>query len=285
MTLLKTRPTMDDLPVHRISHRGITIEGYARAVVQSYWRLPELGIGFDLGGVPLSFVDTDHWFITHCHLDHIAMLPLYLQQRKRRRLLPPTIFVPKSNLPDLNCMVREFEHLAGRALPCNFVGLTTGESVVLNGGVKISAFSTSHTVPSLGYFVWAERPSQLMDCEVRCEAESNAPLSPIHTLDQNTPLVCVTGDTSPPCLDAHPAIYIARILIIEMTFVDPQHRRELVHKHGHLHLDDFVARHDRFQNELIIATHLTARSSPAQVRRCLQRAMPDSLQSRLHVWM
>ncbi|MEZ6075930.1 MAG: hypothetical protein R3C56_09725 [Pirellulaceae bacterium] len=52
-----------------------------------------------------------------------------------------------------------------------------------------------------------------------------------------------------------------------MTFVSPKHRREKIHKHGHMHLDDFVARRNEFQNELVIAGHFSVRYNQQQVLR------------------
>ena len=50
---------------------------------------------------------------------------------------------------------------------------------------------------------------------------------------------------------------------MEMTFVAPSHRKDKIHKFGHMHLDDFLERVGRFQNELIIAGALQhAVSSP-----------------------
>ena len=40
---------LENLPVSRLEHAGLTIEGYSRAAVQSYWRLPELGLGHPYG--------------------------------------------------------------------------------------------------------------------------------------------------------------------------------------------------------------------------------------------
>ncbi len=57
-------------------HKGLTIEGYSRAAVQTYWRVPELKLGFDLGAQPWSFMATPNWFVCHTHLDHIAALPV-----------------------------------------------------------------------------------------------------------------------------------------------------------------------------------------------------------------
>ena len=47
------------LPLSRHAYpQGLTIEGYSRAAVQTYWRIPELKIGFDLGAQPWSFMGT-----------------------------------------------------------------------------------------------------------------------------------------------------------------------------------------------------------------------------------
>ena len=40
---------INNLPVKTLAHKDLTIEGYSRAAVQTYWRIPELKIGFDLG--------------------------------------------------------------------------------------------------------------------------------------------------------------------------------------------------------------------------------------------
>ena len=64
-----------------------------------------------------------------------------------------------------------------------------------------------------------------------------------------------------------PDVYRARVLIMEITFAAPGHRREKIHKYGHIHLDDVVERADRFENELIIASHVSTRYHDDQVRR------------------
>jgi ribonuclease Z len=105
------------------------------------------------------------------------------------------------------------------------------------------------------------------------------------TEERRVPLVAYTGDTAPEGLDLCPAMYEAKILITEMTFVAPGHRKEKIHKHGHMHLDDFVQRADRFQNELIIAMHFSTRYHDKQVRHWVERALPDMLGGRLKLWL
>jgi ribonuclease Z len=43
---------VDNAPVRSLAHKGLTVEGYSRAAVQTYWRIPELKLGFDLGAQP-----------------------------------------------------------------------------------------------------------------------------------------------------------------------------------------------------------------------------------------
>jgi ribonuclease Z len=80
-------------------------------------------------------------------------------------------------------------------------------------------------------------------------------------------------------------MYEAKILICEMTFVSPEHRKAKIHKFGHMHLDDFVERRDRFQNELIVAAHLSTRYHTNVVRRHVEKTFPDMLGGRLKLWL
>ena len=75
------------------------------------------------------------------------------------------------------------------------------------------------------------------------------------------------------------------MLVTEMTFVAPEHRKEKIHKHGHMHVDDFRKRADHFKNELVIASHLSTRYNAPQVKRFVQRALPSMLDGRLKLWI
>jgi ribonuclease Z len=80
-------------------------------------------------------------------------------------------------------------------------------------------------------------------------------------------------------------MYEAQVLITELTFVAPSHRKEKIHKFGHMHLDDLLARRERFHNELIIASHFSTRYHNRQIVDCVQRKAPDLLDGRLHLWL
>ncbi len=80
-------------------------------------------------------------------------------------------------------------------------------------------------------------------------------------------------------------MYQAEILIMEMTFVSPHHRKEKIHKMGHIHLDDVIARRDRFENRLIIASHFSTRYHKRQITNIVEAALPDMLDGRLCLWL
>ena len=95
----------------------------------------------------------------------------------------------------------------------------------------------------------------------------------------------VLGDSSPEGLDNCPEMYEAQVLITELTFVAPSHKKDKIHKFGHMHLDDYLERADRFHNELIICAHLSTRYHPQEVKRLVESKMPPRLRERIRLWL
>ena len=83
----------------------------------------------------------------------------------------------------------------------------------------------------------------------------------------------------------HPDIYAANILITELTFFRPEHRKDKIHKFGHTHLDDILDRADRFRNELLILSHFSTRYHDQQIRKAIERRLTDRIQSRVELWL
>ena len=97
---MSTDRPVDNAPYLSHTHGTYTIEGWSRAAVQSYWRIPELKVGFDLGAQPWDFMGTPNWFISHTHLDHVAALPIYVARRRMMKMEPPTIYAPAESIED-----------------------------------------------------------------------------------------------------------------------------------------------------------------------------------------
>src|SRR5437773_5143303 len=118
---------VDTAPILSHQHGGLTIEGYSRAAVQSYWRIPELKLGFDLGAQPWDFMGTPSWFVSHAHLDHIAALPVYVARRRMMKMEPPTIYLPESAVEDVRRLLVVFQRLDRGRMLCDLRGLKAGD--------------------------------------------------------------------------------------------------------------------------------------------------------------
>jgi ribonuclease Z len=278
---------VENAPFLTCRHAGLTIEGYSRAAVQSYWRIPELKIGFDLGAQPWDFMGTPTWLLTHTHLDHIAALPVYVARRRMMKMEPPTIYLPEQAVEDVRRLLLIMQRLDRGRQTCELKGVRPGDEFALSREHVVTVFATTHTIPSLGYVVWDRRNKLKEEFHgMPGERIRDLRLSGVEvTREVRTPLLCYTGDTSPAGLDAYPPVFEAKILITELSFVRPNHRREKIHKFGHMHLDDFLERADRFQNELLICGHLSTRYHPQEVRRVVEARLPTSLRDRLKLWI
>jgi ribonuclease Z len=268
-------------------HGGLTIEGWSRAAVQSYWRIPELKLGFDLGAQPWDFMGTPNWFVSHSHLDHIAALPVYVARRRMMKMEPPTIYLPIECVEDVRRLLLVMQRLDRGRQTCDLVGVEPGVEIELSRELVVTTFATSHTIASCGYVVW-DRRMKLKDEYLGLPGDKIRDLrlggTPV-TREVRTPLIAYTGDTSPKGLDDCPAAFEAKVLITEMSFIRPNHRRKKIHKFGHMHLDDFLERAERFKNELIVAAHFSTRYHPQEVLRMLDAKLPPGLKERMKMWI
>ncbi|MFO0900543.1 MAG: MBL fold metallo-hydrolase [Pirellulales bacterium] len=274
-------------PVKELTHKGLTIEGYSRAAVQTYWRAPEFKLGFDLGAQPWSFMGTGTWFVSHTHLDHIAALPVYVARRRMMKMEPPVIYLPEHAVEYCDRILKLFTRLDRGRMPCELKPLRPGDEVELSRELVVTASATKHTVPSLGFVVW-ERRRKLRSEYITLTGDQirDLRLSGVDvTEEKRIPRLAYLGDSAPEGLDACPAMYEAQILITELTFVSPKHRKDRIHKFGHMHLDDLVERRSRFQNELIIASHFSTRYHAQRIRDLVHSRVPDMFEGRLRLWL
>ncbi|NOX56329.1 MAG: metal-dependent hydrolase [Planctomycetes bacterium] len=277
---------IENLPVRTLQHKGLTIEGYSRAAVQTYWRVRELKLGFDFGGSPWSFMGTDTFFVTHAHLDHMAALPVYVARRRMMKMPPPTIYLPEQIVENVWRLLRVWQRLDRGRMVCELVGVKPGDEISLSREHVVTAFATKHTVPSLGYVVWDRRKKLKPEFHgLPQEKIRDIRLSGVEVSQEvRFPLFCYMGDTSPEGFDNYPPLYEAQVLVTELTFFRPEHRKEKIHKFGHMHLDDIIERAGKFQNELIVLTHST-RYHSQQIRRSVKRRLPPELRERVKLWL
>jgi len=278
---------INNVSVKTLVHKDLTIEGYSRAAVQTYWRIPELKVGFDFGAQPWSFMGTGTWFVSHAHLDHLVALPVYVARRRMMKMDPPTIYLPHGAVDNVRQLLRVYSRLDRGRLPCELVPIHAGDEIELSRELVVTVSATRHTVPSLGFVVW-ERRNKL---KAQYQGLPGTKIRDLRiagttvTEEIRTPRLGFLGDSAPQGLDDCPAMYEAQVLITELTFVAPAHRKDKIHKFGHMHLDDLVERSDRFRNELILASHFSTRYHRRQICDYVKRRLPDMLDGRLHLWI
>jgi ribonuclease Z len=214
-------------------------------------------------------------------------LPVYVARRRMMKMDPPTIYLPEHAIDLVNHVLKAFMRLDRGRLPCELLPIRAGDEIELSRELAVTVSATRHTVPSLGFVVWERRKKLKLEYQkLTGEQIRDIRLSGVDvTEERRIPLLAYTGDTAPEGLDATPAMYDAKILISEMTFVAPSHKKDKIHKHGHMHLDDYVARAARFKNEVIIAMHFSTRYHDNQIIHWVKKAMPDLMGGRLKLWL
>lgn len=278
---------VDNVPVLSHVHDGLTIEGYSRAAVQTCWRVNELKLLFDAGIQPWDFMGTSTMFISHTHLDHIAGLPAYVSRRRMMKMDPPVIYLPDSAVDAAWKMLQTFRSLDRGAMPCELIGLLDGDETPIGRETLVKAVNVHHTIDALGFIVYQVRHklrAEYLDLpgeKIRDLKQSGVEI----THEHRVPLFAFTGDTNPKGLDQNPEFFEAKVLVSELTFAAPEHRREKIHKHGHMHIDDYKIRQDQFRNELIIGSHVSTRYSDGQIHRFVKRVLPGMLDDRLKIWL
>ena len=278
---------MQDQIFKQYVHNGLTIEGFSRAAVQTYWRLPEMKLGFDLGAQPWEFMGTPRWFISHTHMDHLLALPAYVARRRMMKMEPPVIYVPEESADVIKQLLGVYSRLDRGKLPCKIIGVQPGDELELSRELVVTAHRTRHTLPSLGYLVWERRKklkpeyADSPEDQIRDLARSGVQVS----YEIRLPRVAYLGDSTAKGLDDNPVFYRAEILILEMTFVAASHRMEAIQKFGHCHLDDLLDRRELFENQLIIASHFSTRYNDYEIMQTIRQRIPDLLDGRLKIWL
>lgn len=278
---------MQDLPYYSLKHRDYTIEGYSRGAVQTYWRIPELHLGFDLGAQPWAFMGTPNWIVSHPHMDHLAALSQYITRRRMMKMSPPTIYLPSEAIVPAKQLLFQWQRLDRGALPCELVPIDPGMEIAISRNVLVKTFAAKHSIDALSFIVYQVKTKlkpeylDLSGEQIRDLRLSGAEI----TYEVRTPLVAYTGDTRLDVLLSHPDFLSAQVLIAEMTFISLEHSLNEIHKFGHSDLADFVELKDQFKNEVVIASHFSMRYSDKQIERQVDKYLPGRLDGRLKLFM
>jgi len=73
----------------------------------------------------------------------------------------------------------------------------------------------------------------------------------------------------------------ARLLVMEMTFIDDSVTVEQAREKGHMHIADFVGHAHRFQNEAILLIHFSSRYKRSEIIAGLNTWLPPGLRAKV----
>jgi ribonuclease Z len=262
--------------------RGISVGG-----VYTSLQVPELNVVLD-AGVPLrSFATTDHIFLSHGHSDHASALGALLGIRGLvGKHSPAQVFLPAEIEPAVQEALAAQSRLHRSAIEIAPIPMLPGDTRKVYRDVWVRAFRTHHAGPSLGYQFFKRvtklKPEHqgLPGEEIgRLRREGAGIFDEVERLE-----VAYATDTLSKVLESAPSILESRVLILECTYVDQKRTVEETQERLHTHLDEIIARADKFQNEALVLMHFSQLYGPLQVRDVIRQRVPPTLWERIRVF-
>jgi ribonuclease Z len=265
----------------RVEAAGIPIQGVSIAGHESFYKLPSFRTLLEFGRAPDDVVGYPTVAVSHGHLDHIAGLAHYASRRRLQGLPPARILVPSEAVGPVARWVEACEELERIRYSIEVVPASPGDRITLRNDLELTVLPGRHRVPTVGYLFSEVKHKLLGEFDGRPGheiAELKAKGVAV-TRREEVPLLAYTGDCGEAIFDAAPEILRAKVLLIECSFVLPDDVSR-AREYAHIHLDDILARADRFENEALVLTHFSQRYRPEEIRQALA-AIPEPLASRM----
>ncbi len=265
----------------QVTAAGIAIEGVSIAGRESFYKLPGFRTLLEFGRAPEDTVSYPTVCLTHGHLDHAAGLAHHASRRRLDGMPAARVFAPDEAVPDLEAWLAFSQRLENVDYGLHVTPATPGATFRLRNDLELKILPGRHRVPTVGY-LFSEIKHKLREEFLGLPGERIAALRAQGvevTRRQETPLLAYPGDCAPAIFDAAPELYLARVLLIECSFVLPEDR-ERARTYAHLHLEDFVERASEFRNEAIVLTHFSQRYRVEEIREALGH-LPATLAQRV----
>ncbi len=276
------RPQLGFLYIPPFRLQGLSIAGEETVV-----HVPELDLCFDIGLCPKAVLPAPIVALTHGHMDHVAGIAYYFSQRPFQGMTPGTVICHPELEKPLHNLMEAWVDIERQRTKYNLVPLAPGEQYEIKNNHHLKAFEAIHTVPALGYTV-LEKRTRLKEEFVGLTQEQivehkKAGKEIVDTF--HIPLITFTGDTAWGDHLTTDDVLQSKVLITECTFMEPGHRKRAgIGKH--LHLDHILDLLEASSDEThIVLTHLSRRTHMGQVRKTLDRHVPERFRHRLLVLM
>jgi len=277
------------MPSHNLAEIKIgdlEIIGYSVAGEETVVAMPQLDVCFDIGKAPNQIISINHILLTHGHMDHAAGVAYYLSHRNFSGQSPGTILAPKNLLGPMREIIDAWSRLDGNKVPAKLVGVKAGDEYQIKPNLFTRVFPTKHCKGSVGYTVLEKRKKikpeyaklkgpQIVELKKQ-GIEIDYPLE--------IPIVTYLGDTQNVDFSQLKYIVESKILIAECTFYETDHSGR-AEAGRHMHITEFAELIEKLQNQHIVITHTTQRTSMREIRRILKEALPAEQYEKVILFM
>lgn len=277
-------------PYAEFIHGDIRLLGFSLAGEETYIVAPELNLTFDLGRAQRDTLTVDHVFLTHGHMDHAAGIAYYFSQRMFIDNQPGHLYAPRALVEPIQRLLRVWADIDGHEPPANIHPAEPGVDIALRRDLIVRPFHVNHpchrhdrsVIQALGYTAIEVR-HKLLDEYQDLTGPQIVELKKQGvqiTRRVEIPLVTYCGDTAAgPFLDLD-FVRNSRVLLLECTFIEPDHR-DRARAGYHMHISDLPAVLARLNNEKIVLIHLSRRTALSAAKATLHRELSPELAERV----
>lgn len=240
-------------------------------------QLPKRKFCFDIGRCPPSAVRMPNVLFTHAHVDHMGGVAHHCAQRDLLGMTPPKYFIPMESNAAFDALMTAWRALSQGDFPCEVVPMEPGDKVPLSRNQWIRTFRAIHRIPSVGYVVGSTKRKLKQDLQGASQQAIRDAAQAGHTVTEDVeyPEVAFCGDTCIDVLKREPWVRKAKVLILEMTFLDQRVSVDSARAHGHVHLDEVIEHADLFENEYVLFTHFSPRYRNDEILQAMKRLPPS----------
>lgn len=263
------------------------MQGFSRAAIQSYWRLPRWKLSIEAGGCPWEFARSDKLLVTHAHTDHLQGLFTYISLRNLLNLPTAQIYVPEHSHSTISLLLDRWSNLNEENFTYNLKSITASDSIACTKSIDARSFVTDHRLETFGYMI-SEKKLKLRPEYQSLNAQELAALrkNKVAISDRVvTQKFAFTSDTSIKVFEMEPSLFNVENLVLECTFWDDS-TKDIATKTGHIHIDQLVDLAESFKNHRLILCHFSQRYTREYITNiCNTRLAPKLKGIELILWL
>ncbi|MBI4719373.1 MAG: MBL fold metallo-hydrolase [Planctomycetes bacterium] len=264
----------------------IRVLGFSVAGEESVVAVPDYNVCFDVGRAPREIIAIDYVCVTHGHMDHAAGVAYYLSQRTFVGIAPGNVVVHRCLAQSVQKLMDIWGDIEGHPSPGKIIGVEPLEDVPIRRGLLVRPFAVNHAAGALGFTLIEARHKLKAEFQGKTGPELVAIKQRGIAIDEHVevPLLTYTGDTAIGRFLDHDFVRRSRVVLVECTFFDAEHRTRA--KAGrHIHVDDLPQVLAALPEARILLTHGSRRTDIRAAKRMVERVISPADRERVSLFM